>query len=940
MTTIFTTLPGESTATIAAGHLLATLSREELPTALVIVPTRRACSFMRRAFLEQSGGETVLLPRVVALGDLEYELPHLVDDAARVAMLAQIPPAMPQWQRISLLTKQVMAFERQRKSHPLLEHSLTLARELASLQDDFASHGIMLSARDLQSLADGNDAEHWQQPLEFVSIISRHWPLIEAAYGRMTVASRQTRIQQFLVEYWRSSPPKTPVMLIGSTASLAPTAALMQVIADLPQGSVLLPGLDPRISEEQWKAVAEGHPYFHMKQFLAHWPVGLGELMLLGDERPPSIWLSALTPTTQVERWRAQSPIDQRVIAHLKRIECATDEEEARVVTVIIREGLEAKGTRIALVTPDEGFMGRVAAQLLRYGVVADRLSHSSLATTSAGSLWLALAMAVKEPARMLAQFALLRHPLVMQPHAADWQDWLNSSEHYVRGLVKQRIGQLPTMPDALQMHEYYPVAAKAIAMIADVSSAYLLVSQWIEQFAAILGHLQAGDGEGAAAVAELLESLSAADELGEIRIEAFFALLTEGFSEAWRGGLAHAHPGIIMLTPIEARMQQFDRMIIANLRDNLWPGIRQAGPWLNFTHQQKLGLPKPEESISLMAHDLLMLGSGAQVFLTHARRDAGSPVARSRFLERLLTLLAVHGIAEDALQAEHYRDWAKALDTADRYAPELPATPTPTASERAQEMNVSALDSLFSDPYRIYAEYILKLKPLNAFDELPEARDFGTIAHRAIEKLSEHWTQHARLATPEELSVFTDRALRSFSDRPNIMLFWHRRLLMALAFVNQQESMRRDQCKTVSNEQSIKQAIRFGEHALTLRGRIDRLEERADGTLVVSDYKTGAAATANDVVNGKAVQLLAYAMMLQTSAGVDYWGLPSGKRKGVINSVDAPAIADHRLLEKLRDALADFMNPATPLLAKPTANAERFQNPYDGISRYDEWAE
>ena len=977
MPTIFTSLPGQPIATLTASHLLATSPPDALAETLLLVPTRRSCGLLRRAFLDLSGGKALRLPRITALADLETEMPSMLD-AAALAELAAIPPAMPPWQRLSLLTKQVLAFEAKRRSDPPLEHALSLAQDLAKLQDQCALHEVTLSSRKLAMFAEGDDALHWQQPIEFLGIIGDHWPQIETALGLTIAATRQTRIQQLATRYWREHPPATPVMVIGSTASLATTAALMQAIADAQHGAVLLPGLDPRMAPDEWSAVAEGHPYFHLKQFLARWPLELAEVQLLASDTPPYIWLPALTPTSRVEHWH-DATVDTQQIQQLKLIACASDEEEVRVVTVLIREALEQAEKRIALVTPDEGFMDRVAAQLQRYGVVADRLSRGRLANTATGNLWLTLTNVINEPSRMLAQLALLRHPLVMQESAAEWQSWLDRAERYFRGLMSQRDGHMPCMPEPLQIEESYGIASAAIRAIASLSREKLLASEWIARLETLLQSLQASVGEGAEAVADALEALAATDDLGRIRIESFLALLTQALSEPWRGGLVNAHPNVLMLTPIEARMQQFDRVILANLRDTLWPGIQQSGPWLNFTHQQKLGLPKPEESISLMAHDLLVLGSGGEIFLTHARREAGSPVARSRFVERLVTLLAVQGIDESTLHAPHYREWAASLDAATHYTPETEAKPTPTAAERTQEINVSALDALFTDPYRIYAEYILKLKPVDEFDTLPEARDFGTIAHRAIERLSQHWTEKARPATAEELTTITDHALRAFSERPNIRLFWHRRLHAALEFVNGREAERRGDLRNVTNEVPIKQSLAFGKHALTLRGRIDRLEEHTDGTLTIGDYKTGAPPKPAEIINGKAVQLLAYALILSTDlssrlhAGIhrgesspkdfltidpdpgaaqeqagmttsdvslDYWGLPSGKREGAVKGLDAAAIAPHHMLDQHRTAPGDFMTPETPLLAKPAGGNERFQNPYDGISRYDEWAE
>jgi len=125
-----------------------------------------------------------------------------------------------------------------------------------------------------------------------------------------------------------------------------------------------------------------------------------------------------------------------------------------------------------------------------------------------------------------------------------------------------------------------------------------------------------------------------------------------------------------------------------------------------------------------LIAHDLLLLGSAREVFITYARRVEGSPTARSRFLERLYALLDVHQLSRGAIDGSQYVSMARALDHAAEYRPEAPAMPMPTAADRPAVMKVSALDHLFDDPYYLYARYVLGLRERDPFDALPEAKD------------------------------------------------------------------------------------------------------------------------------------------------------------------------------------------------------------------------
>ena len=50
-----------------------------------------------------------------------------------------------------------------------------------------------------------------------------------------------------------------PVIAAGSTGTVPSTARLLKVIASLPNGAVVLPGLDRSLDEEDWASLAE-HP--------------------------------------------------------------------------------------------------------------------------------------------------------------------------------------------------------------------------------------------------------------------------------------------------------------------------------------------------------------------------------------------------------------------------------------------------------------------------------------------------------------------------------------------------------------------------------------------------------------------------------------------------------------------------------------------------------
>ena len=78
-----------------------------------------------------------------------------------------------------------------------------------------------------------------------------------------------------------------PVIAAGSTGSQPATRELLSVIAGLPQGAVVLPGLDRDMDDESWDKLDPTHPQFGLRELLsalgqdrrkvADWPGAAGD---------------------------------------------------------------------------------------------------------------------------------------------------------------------------------------------------------------------------------------------------------------------------------------------------------------------------------------------------------------------------------------------------------------------------------------------------------------------------------------------------------------------------------------------------------------------------------------------------------------------------------------------------------------------------------------
>src|ERR671913_775879 len=199
--------------------------RERLADALVLVPSRRACLAARDTFLRLSGGEALLLPRLVPIGEPDGALPPL-DPEAELAL----PPAIGPMRRRLLLTRLVLA----RSPAMTLEQAVRLAGELERFLDELHNEEVELGA--LDGLAPADLAEHWQETLVFLQLLRQGWPAILAAEGRLDAADRRRRLLDGLAARWRRAPPAHPVVAAGVVGTIPSVARLLARVARLPDG--------------------------------------------------------------------------------------------------------------------------------------------------------------------------------------------------------------------------------------------------------------------------------------------------------------------------------------------------------------------------------------------------------------------------------------------------------------------------------------------------------------------------------------------------------------------------------------------------------------------------------------------------------------------------------------------------------------------------------
>jgi len=976
-----------------AGWILETYGADAagLTRILVLLPNRRSCRALREAFLEITGGKPLLLPRIQPIGDLE-ELFTLHFDAAKV----DIPPAISPVRREFLLTQLVMDFKKVQSEAVFgrifnIEQAAELARQLARFIDEVARFDLNFDH--LSKLVPEELATHWQQTLDFLNIISHEWPKILKQEGVIDPVDHRNRLLRATSHAWQKNSPAYPVIAAGSTGSTPATAALLATIARLPQGRVILPGLDTDMPQREWDGIKETHPQFGLKQLLETMGCEREGVIILpplppGEGRgegPTSTLPTGPNPLPEGEgitrliclRALLQSPeatsgwsqLNLPLAEGLKNIRLLTAEtlhDEARMIAIALRKALETPGKTAALITPDRTLARMVASQMRRFGIDIDDSAGHPLIDKPSASFMRLLAEMVANQAAPVPLLALLRHPLAAAGRdTAVCRSLSRTLEvELLRGL--RRTPGLETLRDASTHSELKHMLAdlcehlrplfncfsKTSLSFRTMLETHIACAQWLADTGTGEGCDRLWSGEAGNRLAEVLAEIREhVDLLGNIDPASYpslFDVLLSGHSYYPRFGL---HPRLHILSPIEARLQHFDTVILGSLNEGTWPTPSQIDPWMSRPMRANFKLPPTERDIGQSAHDIYLLCACGEVLLTRSQKIDGTPTIQSRWLVRLETLVkGLDATFFATMNATSYYEQGKRILDAAQEMPPLPRPePKPPLSARPRKLRVTAIDEWLADPYRVYAHYILNLKKLPDLDQNPDAADFGNLVHKIMEQFVARWPA----ALPDNpLAKLIECGRSTFSDMivfPAVASLWWPRFEAIAQWIIDEEIPRRGNVRKIMAELNGQWNLHVDGKPFTITTRIDRLEIGRDGGIIIADYKTGNVPSTTDIEQGRKNQLLLEALIAMHGQveptvakpviihKLEYWRLSGRNDHAKITEVDTVHIASALTrLETLIRRYDDANIPYTPP-GNVSAQSEQY-NDYAHLTRRDEW--
>ncbi|WP_109465235.1 double-strand break repair protein AddB [Albibacillus kandeliae] len=931
---------------------------EALARTQLIVNTRRMDRRIRALF---DAGPARLLPRL-----------SLITDFGEVGIAGGLPPATPALRRRLELSQLIAGLLDAQPDLAARASLYDLADSLAGLMDEMQGEGV--STETIRGLDVTDMSGHWARAQSFIGIVDDYL----GDGSRLDPQARQRAVITALAERWKEAPPQHPVLLAGSTGSRGTTLMLIEAVARLPQGAVILPGYDFDQPESVWAdmsdaLVSEDHPQFRFSRIMEQLGLEPGDIRPWTDAVPPSpernrLISLALRPAPFTHAWLAEGPALEGIAdatRDLTLVEAEGPRDEALAIALRLRHAAET-GQNAALITPDRMLSRRVTAALDQWGILPDDSAGLPLQLSPPGRFLRHVAQLFSQTLTAERLMVLLKHPLC---HSGPGRGahLLNTRD---LELHLRRNG--PPFPDAESLADYRsgrldkgeegPSEAWIAWLSAHFCGQEIAGAQALAAWVARLRNLAeaiAGGGEAegsgelweknagqkALGVIEALEREAGAG--GEMSAQDFADLLGALLAGEEVRDRDAPHPTILIWGTLEARVQGADLLILGGLNEGSWPEAVQPDPWLNRKLRQQAGLLLPERGVGLSAHDFQQAAAAREVWLTRAVRSEDAETVPSRWLNRLMNLLSGLEEGRPALEAMQERgrlwtDWAREMEKAPFIEPALRPSPRPPVAARPARLSVTEIKRLIRDPYAIYAKHVLRLRPLDPLAQEPDALLRGTVLHEVLEGFVQATLEAPdRLSTAEFLSQ-SRALLDSEVPWPVARHLWLARMRRVAEDFVTTEAARQAQAAPVGFE--VRARMKLDPLDFTLTGTADRIDRREDGRLLLYDYKTGSAPTRKQQASFDK-QLLIEAAMAEEGA---FEGLDPGEVAEALfisfgagfGEVAAPLDTEPpaKVLEELRKLIGAYMERSQGYTSRRTVYKDTDTGDYDHLARFGEW--
>ncbi|WP_353279151.1 PD-(D/E)XK nuclease family protein [Wolbachia endosymbiont (group A) of Cydia amplana] len=883
---VFTVNVDESLFDVLVQHIFSEYEREKIPEIKVILPCKRDVIALLNAFKNYNAEKCIILPEIVSLENIDEE--DLILNLDRVKVISPI-------KRTLLLIQFILEWNRKNNDN----FPVDLAYSLPSLLDKIQS---------TQTTDYDQFNEHSKKIENFISLLTETWSKTLKGLEVVDILKHKSDyINNMIISLQKDQ----YIIFVG----IGKDKSLIKAIYDLPFGKIILPNLNLKIKEKDWKLLDKKHYQYCLKDLLDYLNVDRRDVSCLNTiENEITDYVFDTTADL--------SKVSSGHVGNIEVITCDSREEEAQVTSLIIEnEGYE----NISLVVFDKLLAARIACLSRQHSAIPENYPYITLLLYSIEVLtsnWSSVSL-----------LSLLKHRLVTFGYTQEEYTRI-LSEFEIEVLRNFSTNGLSDIINAINAHKKLKHKEDILVIISKLEVVFNpllnIINCPISDVVAT--HLQC---------VNMLSGINFSELNGEIgNFTCNFLNACEGVEIKCSLELYNQILTLFLEKEFFSVANDLNKFSLYHNKVVILAGFNEApsfqSPLLNALTREKFSLPSAQEEQGYFFYTLHNLFCASKVYITRSLSHR-KPI----LLQRL----------EIMLQGSKYpyRDWLRILNTPECTVPctqPMPKPQTEVRKEKMQVMSCSAIEKLIRNPYSFYVEYILGLKQLRDLNFKPSMLEFGTMVHNIL----------ARYLRNKKSPMSIARETFSTSQFNFSNMWWIRLQRVIQSFVeldetrsNYVELEKSFSCPIfhipVRDAGSCDQYETAGmtnrPQEISLTARCDRVEYLPSGQVAIIDYKLGTPPSNEEVMSGFFPQLILQALAVEhiTKREVSelaYWKLDYDKIKVI--SIQNYRYKMQELKNDLPGFLSNYLSNSTPFIASPYFDKFLRFNSYKQLERVGEW--
>ncbi|MBF0522727.1 MAG: PD-(D/E)XK nuclease family protein [Candidatus Omnitrophica bacterium] len=306
-----------------------------------------------------------------------------------------------------------------------------------------------------------------------------------------------------------------------------------------------------------------------------------------------------------------------------------------------------------------------------------------------------------------------------------------------------------------------------------------------------------------------------------------------------------HGSPlkGLQVLGLFETRSLNFENVIILDVNESSLPSLAVHEPLIPREIMISLGLDRLELDEEIQRYQFMRLISSAQN--VHLIYQQSKDKERSRFIEELIWKQEKDAKTLNVLQAPK-ASFEVAVSSKKKTVPKTPAI---ISFLKNRTYSASSVNMYLKNPMEFYYSYVLGLKEQDDLLDEPEARHIGTFVHELLEdafkpflgkvvKIDDAFRKRFFKKFEERFEATLSRSMKS--DAFLLKSVMIERLTRLLDY--EEENLDRQGAQILYLENAFENVISLPSGNFKFKYIVDRIDQLADGSILLLDYKTGSA--------------------------------------------------------------------------------------------------